>query len=254
MSFFCKTSTPDEWKRIIAAVGLVTDEATFFATPEGLTFASMDRAHFFLVKVGFPNSAFEKYECEKPITFAARTDDLKKIIARVGPKDSIELNSKEGEELTFKFTSEKGQAREFGIHLIETIAKEAPTPNIEFESKMMLPVEFLLGVIEDIGTVAENLRVSTKPESVTFSGKGELGHASQEYAKDSLMVSAFEVTAPSQASYKVEQLGPFIKAMKGIELAKLEMSDRKPMRLLLDLNKQGATLTYFTAPVIGEKR
>ena len=64
MVFSAKTNGADEWKAIISAISTLVEEATFEATVEGISFRGMDPSHVALIDINWPNSAFEKYNCD----------------------------------------------------------------------------------------------------------------------------------------------------------------------------------------------
>ena len=62
----------------------------------------MDPSHIALVDLNWPNSSFEKYECDKPFKFTIRVEDFVKLIARCDTKDSVEITSSEDDALTLR--------------------------------------------------------------------------------------------------------------------------------------------------------
>ena len=92
MVFSAKTSGSEEWKAIISAVSTLVEEATFEATVEGISFRGMDPSHVALIDISWPNSAFEKYECDSDIKFGVRIDEFSKLIKRADKNNAIEIN------------------------------------------------------------------------------------------------------------------------------------------------------------------
>ena len=82
LEFSAKTTGSDEWKAVISAVSTLVEEATFEATIEGISFRGMDPSHVALIDISWPNSAFEKYDCDGDIKFGVRIDELSKLIKR----------------------------------------------------------------------------------------------------------------------------------------------------------------------------
>jgi proliferating cell nuclear antigen len=95
LTFGAKTSGSDDLKAIISAISTLVEEATFVATAEGITFRGMDPSHVALIDISWPNSAFEKYECDSDIKFGVRIDEFSKLIKRADKKDSIEISISE---------------------------------------------------------------------------------------------------------------------------------------------------------------
>ena len=79
MTFGAKTSGSDDLKAIISAISTLVEEATFVATAEGITFRGMDPSHVALIDISWPNSAFEKYECDSDIKFGVRIDEFSNL-------------------------------------------------------------------------------------------------------------------------------------------------------------------------------
>ena len=71
------------------------EEATFVANAEGITFRGMDPSHVALIDILWPNSAFERYECDSDIKFGVRVDEFSKLIKRASKKDDIEISISE---------------------------------------------------------------------------------------------------------------------------------------------------------------
>ena len=92
MVFSAKTNGSDEWKAVISAISTLVEEATFESTVEGISFRGMDPSHVALIDVSWPNSAFEKYECDSDIKFGVRIDEFSQLIKRAGKNESIEIN------------------------------------------------------------------------------------------------------------------------------------------------------------------
>ena len=72
MVLSAKISGSDDLKAIISAISTVVEEATFVANSEGITFRGMDPSHVALIDISWPNSAFEKYECDSDLKFGVR--------------------------------------------------------------------------------------------------------------------------------------------------------------------------------------
>ena len=95
MVFSAKTNGSEEWKAVISAVSTLVEEATFEATVEGISFRGMDPSHVALIDISWPNSAFEKYECDSDIKFGVRIDEFSKLIKRADKSSTIEINISE---------------------------------------------------------------------------------------------------------------------------------------------------------------
>ena len=245
--FIAKTATAQEWKAIAAAVKTLVEEATFEANSEGLGFRAMDPSHVALVDLTLPNSSFSSYECDKPFKFSVRVEDLVKLVGRSETKDSVEIASTEEDAIAVRLSN--GYKREFTIHLIESTAGAAPLPKLEFDVKATLTKSFLEKVLGDISVVADQVTIQASKEKLSFSGKSDVGKADISIAKNDADVLELQVGADSKATYSVDYIIGILKALGGVaDTVEVEYSAKKPIRLMLKLNDQGAKLWYFLAP------
>lgn len=249
--FYAKAATSSEWKAVGAAVKTLVEEATFDATGEGLTFRAMDPSHVALVDLSWPLTAWEKYECDKPTKFSLRVEDLVKLIGRSETKDSIEISATEEDAISVKFTN--GYKREFTIHLIESSGGAAPLPKLEFDTKATLTKTILEKVLGDISVVSDQVTIQASKDKLTFSGKSDVGKAEIGLLKNDADVLDLQVGTDSKATYSIDYILGILKALGGVtDTVQMELSTKKPVRLQLKLNDQGATIWYFLAPRVSE--
>ncbi len=249
--FFAKTSSSQEWKAVASAVKTLVEEATFEATGESMTFRAMDPSHVALVDLSWPNTAFEKYECDKPFKFSLRVEDLVKLIGRSDSKDSVEIASTEEDAIMMKFTN--GYKREFTIHLIESTGGAAPLPKLEFDTKVTLTKSIFEKLLGDISVVSDQVTILATKDKLSFSGKSDVGKADIALEKNDADVLELQVGAESKATYSIDYLIGIIKAMGGVSDTLLaEFSTKKPIRLEFKLNDQGARVHYFLAPRVSD--
>ncbi|MDE1852492.1 MAG: proliferating cell nuclear antigen (pcna) [Thaumarchaeota archaeon] len=242
-----KTASSTEWKAIASAVKTLVEEATFEANGEGLTFRAMDPSHVALVDLALPNSSFSSFECDKPYKFSLRVEDLVKLVGRSETKDSVQISSTEEDAIAVKLSN--GYTREFTIHLIESTAASAPLPKLEFDAKISLTKTILEEVLGDIAVVSDQVSIQATKDKLTFSGKSDVGKAEISLASKDADVLEFKVGADSKATYSIDYVNGILKALGGVtDTVELEYSTKKPLKLTMKLNDQGAKLWYFLAP------
>ncbi|MEJ2259402.1 MAG: proliferating cell nuclear antigen (pcna) [Nitrosopumilaceae archaeon] len=171
MTFGAKTSGSDDLKAIISAISTLVEEATFVATSEGITFRGMDPSHVALIDISWPNSAFEKYECDSDIKFGVRIDEFSKLIKRADKKDSIEINISEQNMLLVTV----GKNKKYKMRLIESSATDTPLPKIPYNSKITLSSSMFDKILGDVQVVSDYLTIHTADSKADFSGKGDSG-------------------------------------------------------------------------------
>ena len=130
--FSAKTNGSDDLKAIISAISTLVEEATFVANAEGITFRGMDPSHVALIDISWPNSAFEKYECDNDIKFGVRVDEFSKLIKRAEKQDSIEIGISEDNMLLVTI----GKNKKYKMRLIESSSSDTRLPKIPMTPKL----------------------------------------------------------------------------------------------------------------------
>ena len=209
--FFTKTSTAVEWKAVASAIKTLVEEATFEASSESLIFRAMDPSHIALVDLNWPNTAFEKYECDKPFKFSIRVEDFVKLIGRTDAKDSVEISSTEEDALLLRLMN--GYKREFKIHLIESTSGTAPLPKLELDARDIDEQERLReGAGRHLcgGGPGRYQRAEGK---VSFGGKSDVGAATITLDKNGADILELDVKQEAKSSYNIDYLMSISKAL-----------------------------------------
>jgi proliferating cell nuclear antigen len=249
--FLAKSASAQEWKAVAAAIKTLVEEATFEANTEGLSFRAMDPSHVALVDLTWPNSSWERFECEKPYKFSLRVEDLVKLIGRSEAKDSVEISSSEEDNIIIRFVD--GYRREFTIHLIESSSGPAPLPKLEFDTKVTLTKSIFERLLGDISAVADQVTVEAQKEKLSFSGKSDIGKANIALEKNDADVLGLEVKQDSKATYSIEYLASIVRtAGSASDTLVMEYATKKPIKLSFRLNDQGAGLTFWLAPRVSD--
>jgi len=247
--FLAKTSTSGEWKVVSSAVSTLVEEATFEASPEGITFRAMDPSHVALVDLSWPKSVFEKYECDKPFKFSIKIEDFVKLIKRADVKDSIEITTAD-EMLVLRILD--GYRREFLLHLIESTYGPTPLPKLSFNVKATIAERAFERILSDISAISDHMTIEASKDRLIFSGKSDIGSGSVTLEKVSEDLKELEAKEESKATYNMEYLSNIIKATAS-DTVLLEYSSKMPIRLELKLSDLGGRIHFYLAPRIEER-
>ena len=261
MTFTATTSGSDDLKTIISAISTLVEEATFDATAEGITFRGMDPSHVALIDISWPNSAFEKYECDGDVKFGVRIDEFSKIIKRADKKDSIDIGISEDNKLLISV----GRTKKYRIRLIESSATDTPLPKVPYDTRVVVPTTKLEKVLGDVQVVSEYLTIRASRDMVEFSGRGDSGDVAIEAAvggtRDSgsddanaseNIIEEVETETESTGTYSLEYLNPVIKAVgSATTRVTCEFSSAKPLRLECKIANIGRIHFYLAPRVEG---
>jgi proliferating cell nuclear antigen len=250
--FVAKTSSSNEWKTAAKTISALVEEASFEATSEGITFRAMDPSHVALVDLVWPNSAFEKYQCDKQFKFTVRMEDFVKLVGRADAKDSVEVSASSEDTLTLKFSN--SYVREFNLHLIESTGGPTPLPKLQFNTKLLLTGATFQQILSDISAVSDHITIEATKDNVTFFGKSDSGSASATLDKKSPELLEHELKEICKATYSINYLLNITKAASSASQSLIfEYSSKMPLKLEFKLGDQGGKIHFFLAPRIEEK-
>ena len=244
MEFSAKTNTSDEWKAVISSITTLVEEATFEATVEGITFRGMDPSHVALIDISWPNSAFEKYNCDSDIKFGVRVDEFSKVIKRAEKKESIEISISDDNMLQILI----GKNKKWSMRLIEGSASDTPLPKISYDSKIGLSASTFDKILGDIDVVSDYLSKKTATKYAEFSGKGDSGEAVINFEKGMEGLEEITVNQECTGTYSLEYLNPIVKAMGSTSDSIIcEFSSGKPLRIEFKVSNIGR-IHFYLAP------
>ena len=244
MKFSAKTTGSDEWKAVISAVSTLVEEATFEATVEGITFRGMDPSHVALIDISWPNSAFEKYNCDSDIKFGVRVDEFSKVIKRAEKNESIEISISDDNMLQILI----GKNKKWSMRLIEGSASDTPLPKISYDSKIGLSSSTFDKILGDIDVVSDYLSIKTATNNAEFSGKGDSGEAVINFEKGMEGLEEITINQECTGTYSLEYLNPIVKAMGSTSDSIIcEFSSGKPLRIEFKVSNIGR-IHFYLAP------
>lgn len=242
--FSAKTSGSDDLKAIISAISTLVEEATFVANAEGITFRGMDPSHVALIDISWPNSAFEKYECDNDIKFGVRVDEFSKLIKRAEKQDSIEIGISEDNMLLVTI----GKNKKYRMRLIESSASDTPLPKIPYDAKIGLMSSAFDKILGDVQVVSDYLTIKATTSKAEFSGKGDSGEVVIDLEKGMEQLTDISVKQESIGTYSLEYLNPVVKAV-GTTAGSVtcEYSSAKPLRIEFKVANIGR-IHFYLAP------
>jgi len=242
--FSAKTSGSDDLKAIISAISTLVEEATFVATVEGITFRGMDPSHVALIDISWPNSAFEKYECDSDIKFGVRIDEFSKLIKRADKKDAISISISDDNMLLVTI----GKNKKYKMRLIESSASDTPLPKIPYDAKIELSSTAFDKILGDVQVVSDYLTITTNDSKAEFSGKGDSGEVVINLEKDLEELTELSIKADSTGTYSLEYLNPVVKAVGNTTgTITCEYSSAKPLRIEFKVANIGR-IHFYLAP------
>lgn len=241
-----KTKGPDEWKAITSAISTLVEEATFEATSESISFRGMDPSHVALIDILWPNSAFERFECDSAIKFGVRVDEFSELIKRADKSDSVELNITDENMLLVKISN--GYKKQYKMRLIESTAGSTPLPKISFNAKIAMSIAAFDKILSDIKVVSDYISIESSTDRAVFIGRGDAGEAVITLESGSEVLEELNIKDESKAKYSLEYLSRIVKAIGASAGGVVcEYSSKMPLRLEFRVSNVGR-IHFFLAP------
>ena len=246
MSFIVRTERPDEWKAVASLISTLVDEATFEVTSEGISFRAMDPSHVAMLDLFWPNSGFERFECDGEVKFTIRINEFNKILKRSGKNDEVELRSEE-EGLTVKL--EGKYRRAFKLHFIESTYAPARSPKFSFKAKCLVDIATFRDILKDIGIVSDHVTIEARKGELLFIGKGETGTAKVELVEGQPELKELSIEEESRSTYSIKFISDVTNpASKLTDETSMEFSSRLPLKLGFKLGDTGGKVDFYLAP------
>lgn len=201
----------------------------------------MDPSHVCLIDLQLSNASFEKYEVNQEGSFALRLDDITKLLKNFNNKDSIRLYTSEN-IINIETKTSKTQ-----LSMIEPSSVNCPLPKIPYTSRVTITLDALKRSLKQIETVSDYTTLETTTNrNFILSGKGDNGGSVITFERGMEEIPDIEVKEPSNTTYSLEYLLPFIKAIKSSVLT-LEYSNKQAVRIEAHIDNI-SKLFFYLAP------
>jgi len=206
----------------------------------------MDPANVAMVIFKLLPSLFTEYQITQSQEIALNLNNLKQILKRVGPTDTITLEVQDGAKL--KLTVGGTTIRRFSLPIISLDEREQRTPNLTFATTITMPVAMLNDAVEDASIVADSMLFTCDGKKVIVSAAGDLNNAEVEMSGADEAIDIVADSADSiKSRYSVEYLKKMIGSSKLSDVVKLQFGKDYPLRLEY-VTTDKVSLSFILAP------
>ncbi len=245
--FKLQTKDVDTWNVIIKAASTLLEEVALEFHPDKITMRNMDPSHIAMLNLEWLKQSFDLYECDGEHIVTLRIDDLSNVMKRASKGEMLEMTLGEGNTLLIKVSN--GFQREFVLHILESSHTALPVPKVNFTAKIVMTTSGFKEALADIETVSDEITMKADNGVFVMSGSSEYGNVKVTMTTATPDVKEITVTEPSTASYSVEYLQKFVKALsKSLDYVTIEFGNRLPIKVQVDLDDKGSKLEYYLAP------
>jgi len=170
---------PKFFKTPISIISELVNEVTFNVKKDYIEVIAMDPASVAMIVFKLLSSAFVDYQVEEETTFSVNLDNLKQILKRAKPSDSISLEVIENK----LYIRLKGDStRVFHLTLLELEEQKQKVPDLKFAATIQTSTNLFNEAIEDMGVVSDAVMFNVEPEKFTVHSSGNLSSAKVDFA------------------------------------------------------------------------
>lgn len=213
-------------KDSVAIIADLVTEVRFRITKNGVELTAMDPANVAMVIYRLLSSAFAEYKVEHETILAINLNDLKGVLRRVKPADTLTLTTGESKcVITLQGTSK----REFSLPLIDIDEREQKIPELKFAAVVTTTADMLADAIEDADIIGESVAFAIDDETFTVSSASDLSKAVIDIPADA--ATAIKGVAGTRSKYSIEYLKRMTPAGKLATNVEISFSRDYPLRL-----------------------
>ena len=150
-------------KEPINIISELVNEVTFKIDSDKIELIAMDPANVAMVVFRLLSSAFIDYSIEKPIEISINLDNLKQVLRRAKPSDTIILEL-EDNKLKIELSGES--KRIFHLSLIKLDNKSQKIPELDFPVSIETSTSIFNEAIENIDIILKSLFFSSTPMNI----------------------------------------------------------------------------------------
>lgn len=229
-------------KDSIAIIADIVTEVRFKVTPNGLELIAMDPALVAMIVYKLLSSAFAEYVVKEETTVAVNLNDLKSVLRRVKPSDTLTLELAENK---LKITLKGASKREFFIPLIDIEDREQRIPELSFTTTVSMNSDAFSEAIEDADIIGESVAFGSTKSAFTISSSSDLSKALIEIPADDM--TQIKGADGVRSKYSIEYLKRMIPAGKIAPKVEVNFSRDYPLKLEYKLIDK-MDLVFILAP------
>ena len=231
-------------KEPINIISELVNEVTLTIDPDKIEIIAMDPANVALVVFRLLSSAFIDYSLEKPVQISLNLDNLKQVLRRAKPSDTVIL---EIEENKLRIELSGDSKRVFHLSLIKLDNQEQKIPSLSFSVTIETTALSFNEAIEDMDIVADSVLLSAEPSKFSIEATGTLSRAKVDLVSNEDTKINMKEENKVTSKYSLEYLKKIIKGSKLSGLASLYFSNNYPLKVQYKIQDK-LDLEFILAP------
>ena len=219
---------PKYLKESISVISELVNEARFKVTSNAVELVAMDPANVAMVIFKLLSSAFSEYSVESDTEIGINLSNLKMILKRAKPNDTISL---EIEESKLKIQLKSTSTRTFYIPIIELEDKDQRIPDLQFPVTVSTTSSTLSEAIDDVDVVGESVAFKAMKGKLTIAAEGDLSKAKVEIEDNEDTKVNSDSSEELKAKYSIEYLKKMVTGSKLSSNVSIQFNKDYPLKL-----------------------
>lgn len=230
-------------KEPVLILSELVNEVNIKLDKDQIEIIAMDPANVAMVIFRLLSSAFVQYDVEKPTEIAVNLDNLKQILKRAKPSDTLTLELIEN-RLRIRLKSDS--TRTFNLSLINLEEKKQKIPDLKFPLKIETSTALFDEAVEDMDVVSDSIALIAEPSKFSIEASGSLSNAKVDFSEDEdTKIDLAKGIVKSK--YSTEYLKKIIKGSKLSDNVTLQFSKDYPLKIEYKIIDK-LSLTTILAP------
>ncbi|MBT3405636.1 proliferating cell nuclear antigen (pcna) [Candidatus Woesearchaeota archaeon] len=219
---------PKYLKESISVISELVNEARFKVTSNAVELVAMDPANVAMVIFKLLSSAFSEYSVEGDTEIGINLSNLKMILKRAKPNDTISL---EVEESKLKIQLKSTSTRTFYIPIIELEDKDQRIPDLQFPVTVSTTSSTLSEAVDDVDVVGESVAFKAMKGKLTIAAEGDLSKAKVEIEDNEDTKVNSDSSEELKAKYSIEYLKKMVTGSKLSSNVSIQFNKDYPLKL-----------------------
>ena len=217
---------PRFFKEPIIIISDLVNEVVFRIDKDKLELIAMDPANVAMIVYKLLGSVFVEYDMDEPVEIAINLDNLKQVLRRAKPADSLTLELLENK---LKITLKSSSTRIFTLSLISMHEERQKIPELDFKCIVEMNSNLFDEAIEDMDVVSDSVAFEVKDDMFNIQAAGNISTAKVSFKSDDFIKINSKENVRSR--YSVEYLKKIIKGSKLSDKLTLSLSNDYPLKV-----------------------
>ncbi|MDI6737212.1 MAG: proliferating cell nuclear antigen (pcna) [Nanoarchaeota archaeon] len=214
----------------VNVISELVNEVTFKLTKNGMELVAIDPANVAMIDFKLMAGAFAEYEADKDTEISLNLENLKAVLKRAKPEDSIAMSLEKGR---MKVELVGDGRKTFNLSLIDYEREPQKLPSLKFNAKVAVQSAKFDEAINDMSVASDSVALVSENGKFLMKSEGNLSDAKVEFPNASVSLGKEGEVA---AKYAIEYLAKMSKASKLAEEVGVSYSNDYPLKLEYNVN------------------